>query len=369
MIRWGGPWYLRWSARLLLLIGAVLVCFIPYHREAGGECRVAPAAQRSLRALNDDEVLHVFVKTGDRVSVDNPIVTLATRKDLAAVANEKAALEKANANLELLTNGPRQEELAIAEQKVEMWKAQAEYSQTQLKRIRELQKQDSASQKELDQAITADASAQGEFLNAKEALLKLHNGTRSELIREAKAQVEMCKADLAYHQELVKLGQITAPIAGRVATPNLEERVGMAVKAGELVATIVDDSHCYVEVFLEEPDAALVQPGMPVNVRLWGHQGELLTGKVRSITPATEELALARTERYRSDREEQARDASDHETNRRLRVLVDLDSTDLTLVSGMTGYGRIVLDDGVFGSALLRPINRFFSVELWSWLP
>jgi multidrug efflux pump subunit AcrA (membrane-fusion protein) len=167
----------------------------------------------------------------------------------------------------------------------------------------------------------------------------------------------------------VRLGRITAPISGNVVTANVRERVGQSVATGDLIAVIHDASPPQVEVFTEEPDAAQVEEGMHVHVRLWGSQGRLLTGRVRKVNRATEEYAAFHIERIRSDREELAKASADREPNRRLRICVDLDPPAEPVVPGMTGYARIVLEDGLFWQALARPVLRFFRVEVWSWLP
>jgi hypothetical protein len=52
-----------------------------------------------------------------------------------------------------------------------------------------------------------------------------------------------------------------------------------------------------------------------------------------------------------------------------VRILVNLDEANPKLLAGMTGEARVVVDEDFFWDALWRPIERFFLVEVWSWLP
>jgi hypothetical protein len=50
-------------------------------------------------------------------------------------------------------------------------------------------------------------------------------------------------------------------------------------------------------------------------------------------------------------------------------VEVELDDPPADLVAGMTGEAKILVSANPLGMSLLRPVIRFFRVEVWSWLP
>ncbi len=181
----------------------------------------------------------------------------------------------------LLRNGATAEEIAIARQQVDLWRAQLQNEQPEL----------------------APRIVTGSLFEAQEKLLKLEKGTREEEIRAAEAEVKRLSAELAYSQELVNLGELVSPISGLVVTSNIDQREGHFVHEGELIAVIQDMSELHVEIAGDESAAQLVQVDMPVKIRLNGLNGRLLTGRVLRVATQLEDDAQFSVAGIRTDRE------------------------------------------------------------------
>jgi putative peptide zinc metalloprotease protein len=369
MVRGGGPWWVRWPARLMLLGAVVSAGFLPYDHEVGGECRVTPGAQRGIRSQLDDEILQIHVRHGDRVEAGTLIATLALRDERAALEVAKAELAAAQADLDMMRNGPRAEEIAVAQEGVEIARSALAYYEKRFQRMSDLYKTKSIPEDDYEASQKDYLEAKGELNSEQKELEKLQVGYREENVRAAEATVEKCRAEVAHHQEKVALGKIVSPVAGTIVTVNVTDRVGQAVEKGDLIAVVQDTSQNYVEVFGQQPAIENVRPGMPVHLRFWAMEGRDVTGLVREISRTTEEADGMTVERIRSDREEQYRRAAAPNADQRLRLSVDFDSTSQTTTPGMTGYARITIEPGLFWEALARPLYRFIGVEVWSWLP
>jgi multidrug resistance efflux pump len=356
-------------ARLVLLLAIVACGFIPYRYEIGGECRVTAHAERGLRAPFDAEVERIHVDEATWVEAGQVIATLVVRDQEALVEIAQAELAKATANLDLLRNGARPEEIVIAEQKVIMAKAEMELAQTELTRTQELVTSTAASAKDLEQAKLQHSLATAGLATAEENLKLLLAGAREEEIRAAEAQVQRIQADLSYNQKLVALGRIVSPISGRIVTPHIKEREGQFVHEGDLIVVVRDDSRLWVEVAADEAAGVDVQSGMEADVRLNGMYGELLTGHVAQVFPSLVNDAQFETEKIRTDREALTKEVAQSNENLRALLYVALDEHDKPLRPGMTGYAQITVTEGLFWEALTRPLARFFRVEVWSWLP
>jgi multidrug resistance efflux pump len=365
----GGPWWVRWPLRILVLLGVVACGFIPYNFEIGGSCRTVAPLQRGIRAQISAEIIEVHVDEGDWVQPGDPIVTLAVRDEKAAVAIGLAQLDRAKAELDLLRNGSRPEEIVIAEQKAELWRVRLEFAQSELTRLRALDKQNAAGAAEVDDAQKSYDIARNALIAAEENAQRVRAGAREEEIRAAEAEVRRLEAQLAHNQELVSLGHITAPIAGRVVTPNIKERIGQTVKEGDLIAVVHDTSRLRAEVRAHESAAAHIKPGMCVKVRLNGLGGRLVKGSVRSISWTAMEEAGFELDRIRSDEESRLEESLSDARDRYVRVYVDLAPYNEDLIAGMTGNARIVVRSDRLWRALARPTLRFLRVEVWSWLP
>lgn len=368
IFRGGGPWWFRWPLRFIVLAGIFACGFIPYPHEVGGKCQILPVAQRGVRAQIDDEIVEVHVREGDWVTANDTIATLSLRDVNASIERITAELAGARATLELLKEGARPEDVNIAEQKVEIAHVQVSYDQTELKRVKTLVRRSAAPKKELQKASQRyEISLLGET-TAKQELDRVKSGAREQEIEAAEANVRRLKSELDYNQTLSTLGELRAPINGRVVTPNIEERKGQYVKEGDLITTIHDDSTVTVEMAADESAAVLVSPGADVQVRLHGTNGKTLMGTVDRVSPRlVNEIEM---ERVRTDKESWTQEVVKGDDYYHARIYIELSESDKEKLSpGMTGYARIHIADGVLWKAISRQLERFYRVEVWSWLP
>ncbi len=369
-VRRGGSKLVKWVTRIGLAIVVIVVLCLPYNREVEGECHVAAAAEVGLRAKVQDEVTEVAVVPAQEIEKGQLVARQSGRDITMQLATAQAELKKEQADLDKLLNGVRPEEVAIAEHEVELAKTELSFAEDELKREQALLA-GKASTEEKVEAARRKRDANRDRLNIKQQdLLKMRNGARAEEITAHEAEVEQLKAKVAYYTEQVKLLEIRSPIAGRVMTSDVQERVGQVADKGDLIAVIQDDRHLQVEVAAEEAAVPEVKEGQTVHVRLRGHQGRLITGKVAHIIRSAEPQSEFDIDAYRTDRESHMQESMKQgDDTYQIRVVVDIDHTDEPLSPGMTGYARIVIGDDTFGVALMRPILRYFRTEVWSWLP
>lgn len=369
-IRFGGSPFLRWPIRIGLLAVLIAAGFLPYKYEVGGGCRVVAVQDAAIRAQLQDEIAEVLVSDGDSVQAGQVIATLAAREERAQLAEAKADVDYAAANLKLLEDGPREEEITKANEMSAMWKSQVEFWTTEHERQKGLVESHAGSLSEMEKAFSSLMSAKSMLSAANEDLGKLQSGHQEATIAAARAQLAKSKASLAFQEEQAPLIEIKSSIAGTISTPGVQLRTGQAVSPGDMIAVVRDVSSLKVEVLADEAAASTVEPGQPVKIRLWGLYGELVTGTVEKKEPMASEKAELTIEEYRSDRETRQEQIRFQESDDRfVRILVALDQSNPALVPGLTGEARVVVADDCFWGALWRPIERFALVEVWSWLP
>jgi putative peptide zinc metalloprotease protein len=368
-LRGGGRWYIRWPVRLALLAGVIACGFIPYNHEIGGDVRIVPHAEAGIRSHTGGEVAELALVVGDQVTPDEVLVRLVGRRQRAEVDRAQAQLAEAQAQLDLLLAGTRPEEIEISRNRVEMSQRRLDYTGEELKRIEVLAASQTVADAELQNAIFDRDQAQELFKSAQEELTKLTSGSRAEEIRAAEARVAGLKAALAHYEEELRLTEVRSPIAGQVVTPHLDSHLGHYVEPGELIAIVQDATTLRAEIAATEDAAVHIQPGQLVKIRLWGTEGELLTGRVTRVAPVALSPGELNADRVRTDRENLGRTSLHHDAHRYVRVYAELDQPNYTLVPDMTGYARIVIGPSYFWQAVARPIVRFVRVEMWSWLP
>ncbi|MDH4558787.1 efflux RND transporter periplasmic adaptor subunit [Pseudomonas sp. BN417] len=202
------------------------------------------------------QVSELLIHAGQRVQAGDVLMRL--RQD-----DLQARVEEARARLDAQRN--------LREQSC----SQASQDQRDLQRLDRLAERKLASQDVLDQSTTRARLSQ-----------LLCSGGEAK-IREAEASLDL---------QLAQLDQATlrAPFAGIVAEINGE--------LGEVVTPsppgiptppavdLIDDQCLYVEAPIDEVDAALVRPGMPVRITLDAFRGRSFEGRVSRIAPFVREL-------------------------------------------------------------------------------
>jgi HlyD family secretion protein len=102
-------------------------------------------------------------------------------------------------------------------------------------------------------------------------------------IAVAQAAVDQAQAQLKQAEINLSGAVLTAPYAGVVAA--LGANRGEHVGPGTAVVTLVDTSRTRVDVVVDEPDVAEVQPGQPVTLTLDALPGRRIAGQVAVVAP------------------------------------------------------------------------------------
>lgn len=202
------------------------------------------------------QVSELLIHPGQRVQAGDVLMRL--RQD-----DLQARVEEARARLDAQHN--------LREQSC----SQASQDQRDLQRLDRLAERKLAAQDVLDQSAT----------RARLSQLLCRSGEAK--IREAEASLDLQRAQLDQ-------ATLRAPFAGIVAEINGE--------LGEVVTPsppgiptppavdLIDDQCLYVEAPIDEVDAALVRPGMPVRITLDAFRGRSFEGRVSRIAPFVREL-------------------------------------------------------------------------------
>jgi HlyD family secretion protein len=217
---------------------------------------VKACRRANLSFKTGGQVSELLIHAGQRVQAGDVLMRL--RQD-----DLQARVEEARARLDAQRN--------LREQSCR----QASQDQRDLQRLDRLAERKLASEDVLDQSATRARLSQ-----------LLCSGGEAK-IREAAASLDL---------QLAQLDQATlrAPFAGIVAEINGE--------LGEVVTPsppgiptppavdLIDDQCLFVEAPIDEVDAALVRPGMPVRISLDAFRGRSFEGRVSRIAPFVREL-------------------------------------------------------------------------------
>ncbi len=161
------------------------------------------------------------------------------------------------------------------------------------------------------------------------------------------ARLEGLRADVDLWQTRLERTRIRSATAGTIATPRVEEMVGVRLERGDVFCDVVDLERQRVEIALPEQDASLVGEGMPVKVKL------------RAFP----------TESFRADVERIGVAATLVDGDRVFLVQARLDDAPEEIRSGLSGQAKITTGPASIARVALRRPARWIWGLIWGWLP
>ena len=322
---------------------------------------VVPAKQARLGFRLGGRVRQVLVKASDTVQAGEPLLRLEASELEAAVAQAKAGVVAAQAQLALAKSGARPQEIAAAEaglaaaraqlaqvkagpraEQIAVAQAQVQQAATNLARAQSLYDQVRGLGGSLEQDALYQRDAAGAALAAAQAQLDLVKaGATVEEIAAAQAVVDQAQAQLdllkagarpeelaaaqahldqataAYNQALAALAEatLTAPFAGTVTAVAIHQ--GELAAPGLPIVTLGDLSVLRIKTTdLGESDVGRLQVGQTATVTFDALPGVRLQARVAEIAPM----------------------ASSEQAGTNYTVTLDLAQTDPGLRWGMTAY-------------------------------
>lgn len=263
----------------------------------------------ALGTLERDRIAHTAtvsevvtdlpVAQGSQVTRGTVLVRLDDTLQKAQVDKVSAEVAQAQANLEKLRHGAREEEVAAARANVAGARASLVESRANYSRILDLKKQKLVSQADLDKARAARDASHAKLQSAQEALLVLTNGTREEDLRAAEAVLNSARATLAIEQK--RLSDLTIVATRDGILDNLPWNLGERVTMGSPLAILLAGKAPYARIYVPEPYRTKLKLGDRLLVHVDGIE-KPINGTLRWIAsePAfTPYYALNQQERSR----------------------------------------------------------------------
>lgn len=232
-------------------------------------------------AVANEVVVALPIAQGDVVNQGDILVQLKDDLQRAKVAKAEADVARAQANLDKLTKGARDEDIAAAKAIVAGAKASALESEANYRRQRNLVKKKLASQADLDRALAARDSAVATLHSSQENLNALIKGTREEDLRIAQADLDATIAVLSGEQQ--HLQDLTVRASRDGVLDNLPWNLGERVTQGSPVAIVLAGASPYARVYIPEPYRVHVKIGDTLVVRVDGLE-QTIDGEVRWLS-------------------------------------------------------------------------------------
>ncbi|MBD3232692.1 MAG: HlyD family efflux transporter periplasmic adaptor subunit [candidate division Zixibacteria bacterium] len=271
---------------LLLPLLLLIACSNSGNQEKIEASGTIEAQQSYVSSKISAEVRDILVEEGDLVEKGDTLVVLDCSKYDIQLKQAKAGASQAEAQLKILLNGARIEDLELAEEKLAQAEANWMLAKKDYERIEKLRKSGSATAKQLDDAETRLDVALAQYNSAKAALQKLKNWSRPEEIEAGKASLTQAEAAEELASEVVSDCYITAPISGIVTQKTIE--IGELATPGAYLSVISNQEKLELMIYVTEPELGYVKIGQKARVSVDSYPDESFNGEVVFISPEAE---------------------------------------------------------------------------------
>ena len=234
-------------------------------------------------------ISEVVVKDNQAVQAGDLLVRLDDRDYRAALDKAAAAVAARQAVLANLEANRHLREAMVAEAKAGIAEADAELTRVEfdLVRYRQLAANRFASEQRLQQA---DADHKKAAAAADKARATLAAAEREiEVIDTRKQEAEAALAEAQAGREIAELNlsytEIRAPIDGTVG--NRSARAGAFATVGAQLMSLVPARGLWIDANFKESQLAAMHPGQPASIEADVLPGEVFSGHVASLAPAT----------------------------------------------------------------------------------
>jgi len=244
------------------------------------------AVQVDISSAVAGKVKNISVEEGDRISSGDVILAIDDEDYRIQEKLARARLDAASAQLKMMLEGARKEDVQQAQEKVKAAKASFEKSRANFERINNLFNSGSATKSLYDEARTGYEMAQAHYNAAQKALEKLLKGARAEEIKIAQSNKIQAEANLEFAEKKLSDCVITSPVTGTVTNKLVE--TGERVIPNGLVATITKTDSMWLTIFIGERDIGRVKTGQRAEIKIDTFPDRIFNGTVRFIAEEAE---------------------------------------------------------------------------------
>jgi len=243
------------------------------------------ATQIRLAAKVGGRLLEAPLEEGHTVVAGDLVARFETIDAEHQLAQARATVEAADAQLRLLLAGSRAEDLRRTEEQMAQAQAELDAARRDLERLSGLADRGSATEKSRDDAATRQEVAERSVAAARAQLDKLVAGPRRQEIEAARAQRAAAEAAVAAVEQQIVDGTVLTPSAGVITTRVAEP--GEVLSPGATIAVLTDLARPWLTVWIDEPSLSRVTLGQRVNVHVDGSD-RVFEGTVSFISPVAE---------------------------------------------------------------------------------
>jgi len=232
------------------------------------------------------QIKEIYVKEGDMVKagdvlflIDHDLLDIQLRQALAAV-------EQADAQLKLLQQGARSEDIRIAEDNVSAAEINLKQAETDLQRMKNLVNENAATVKNLEDAELVYDLRENQLNSAEENLMKVRTIIRREEVESAAANLKRSQANADLIRKNIEDCKVSSPLEG-IITKKLAEP-GEFVNTGSSILNIADLKVVDLFIYVTEAKLGKIKLGQEADITNDTYPDKKYSGEVIYISPEAE---------------------------------------------------------------------------------
>lgn len=221
-----------------------------------------------LIAEVNEPIVEFLVAEGENVAAGQLILRQDDSRAQARLAEAQATVQQAQARLDELVRGPRQEQISQARATLDGATRDATFRQTELQRAEDLLEKELASPEFRDRAKANRDTANANLDLRRAQLQELLAGTTVEELAQAEHSLEQAKARRDNAQIDVDRHSLRAPADGLFDSRLFEP--GERPSAGQPVAVMLGGEQPFARIYVPERLRVRVSPGIEAEIRVDG---------------------------------------------------------------------------------------------------
>jgi putative peptide zinc metalloprotease protein len=335
--------YLRRSALLIIIV----VLFLPYTYEPGGNFIVLPNEQQTITAEIGGIIESINYDGGEFLKKGTVIGQLSYSDYTAQVKIYDAKIAQQQAVIDDLKSLPRPEEVKMAKTALATQKTQAEFSKAKAARLQDLYNEGVVSLEDLEDARRIYEVDFDQVLEKRANIELVMRGATPEELSEAESKLQSFKEERDHNLKKIEQSVFFMPFDGKLISLYLKRKIGSFLTKGEPLAVAEQADKVKLEIEIPESDISYVKEGHDVRCRFQVYHDEDFIGVVKMIDANVTKESYGKV----------------------IKVVTLLENKEEKIKSGMTGYAKISGQEMPLWKVLSLAVFRFIKVEVWSWLP
>ncbi|HEX3073951.1 MAG TPA: efflux RND transporter periplasmic adaptor subunit [Ignavibacteriales bacterium] len=228
----------------------------------------------------------ILFEEGKKISAGDTIMIIDHESLDIQLKQAEARALMAKAQLDLLRNGARKEDIAQAKAALTQAEASMQMAKSDKERMENLIKNQSVSQKQYEDALTNFEIKDAQYKAALENYNKVQRFARPEELLQAEGNYEQAEAGAELIKKSIRDSYIKAPINGYIIENYVE--VGETVSNLTSLVKLADLSSAEVIIYVSETDLGKVKLGRKAEIFTDSYPGKSYSGTVSYISPEAE---------------------------------------------------------------------------------